>query len=218
MIQESYSEQPSDYAEFITLDAHTDYKITTTFPFVIRRKKDGKIMKQSLNNAGYFYVSINGKSVKVHRIIAEQFVSNNIFDKFPLEIDHINGNKANNRTENLRWITHADNLKCRRSHAKHAAEYIDSLDDLRIIPLTQYGDSTFDRYFYDKDNEKLYLKTRAKRTSKNAPQNYRFKLIKPCSHNNLKIITLLTVDGKTKSYGYNKFMKHCKQLCEISNK
>lgn len=45
-------------------------------------------------------------SVLLHRLVAENFVSNpNNFK----EIDHIDGNPENNRADNLRWVTHKDN-------------------------------------------------------------------------------------------------------------
>ena len=199
--------------EFVQLTAHPDYEISTEYPFIIRRKKDGKIMKQSQNNVGYLTVCLN-KSQLLHRIIAEQFIPNpnNLSD-----VDHKidpktqRANILDNRIENLEWVPHSENLKRRQKYSKQSTEFLDSLDGLNVVQLTEYNGSKFDRYYYDRDNEKLYLKTRAKR-SKDGTLNFRYKLIKPCFHNNLNIITLLPVDGGSKSWGYNKFMKFCKNL------
>ena len=137
--------------EFIPLKLHQNYEISTTEPFIIRRIKDEKFMKYSKNNSGYVYVSIDGKSIELHRIIAEQFLPNpnNLSD-----VDHINGNKLDNRIENLEWIPHAENLKRRTKYKHQKSEYIDTLDGLNIVPFTEYIDAKLDRYFYDKTNEK----------------------------------------------------------------
>ena len=47
-------------------------------------------------------------TVKVHEAVARAFVDNpfNLSD-----IDHINNDKADNRAENLQWLSHRDNLR-----------------------------------------------------------------------------------------------------------
>ena len=197
--------------EFTQLTAHPEYEITTSYPFIVRRKKDSKIMKQSQNNVGYLYVSINGNNYELHRIIAEQFVLN----KDPqtnTEIDHINGVKTDNRIENLEWITHAENCRRRKKINKKPNEYIESIEGLNVIPIIEYNKMPLDRYYYDVINEKIYLKTRAKKDKSGSKSHY--KVVQPCFHNNLNIITLMTADKKSKSYSYNKFLKFCKDLSQ----
>ena len=61
---------------------------------------------------GYPTVSlcINGqcKQFGIHRLVAESFI-NKIPDKN--EINHIDGNKANNSVDNLEWCTHTENVR-----------------------------------------------------------------------------------------------------------
>lgn len=200
--------------DFIQLTAHPDYEISTEYPYIIRRKKDEKIMKISQNNGGYCYVSINGESTELHKIIAEQFVPNP--NNFP-EVDHLIDpetgfpNILDNRPENLEWVPHAENLRRRQKYSKQSPEFVDSLDGLNVIQLTEYNGAKFDRYFYDKDNEKLYLKTRAKR-SKDGTLNFHYKLVKPCYHNKMNLVALLTIDGESKTRSYNKLIIFCKTL------
>ena len=61
------------------------------------------------NAYGYLHVTIPGldKEVMVHRLVAEAFIPNP--DNKP-EVDHINGNRGDNRAENLRWATRRENV------------------------------------------------------------------------------------------------------------
>ena len=70
----------------------------------------GKILKSNKHPEGYIlvYLSKNSKSktFRVHRLVAEAFISNP--DNKPC-IDHINCIRDDNRAENLRWVTHSEN-------------------------------------------------------------------------------------------------------------
>ena len=67
-----------------------------------------------LTNRGYLRVNLSKdktvKRVGVHRLVAEAFIPNP--DNLPA-VDHIDGNKLNNKVENLQWISHSDN--CRKA-------------------------------------------------------------------------------------------------------
>lgn len=52
----------------------------------------------------YPYTKISGATIYMHRLIMGSPTRKNF------EIDHINGNKRDNRKENLRWCTHTINL------------------------------------------------------------------------------------------------------------
>ena len=69
------------------------------------------IMQISKNNNGYLHTALfrdNKREDKlVHRIVAEAFIPNP--DNKPF-VDHINTDKTDNRVENLRWVTHFENM------------------------------------------------------------------------------------------------------------
>lgn len=70
--------------------------------------KHGHKMSPCENRYGYLHTLINGKHADVHRIIATCFIDNP--DDKPF-VNHINGNKSDNRAENLEWVTRSENTK-----------------------------------------------------------------------------------------------------------
>ena len=88
----------------------------------IKSLKYGKerILYQYLDTHGYYLValSINGKVKRyhVHRLVAESFIPN--LDNKPC-IDHINGLKTDNRSCNLRWVTHIENMHNPITYSKY---------------------------------------------------------------------------------------------------
>jgi hypothetical protein len=76
-------------------------------------KRTGIVLKHSISNNGYYCVSIYkkdnlGEVHRVHRLVAQTFIIQPESDK-KLVVDHINGNKKDNRVDNLRYCTDSEN-------------------------------------------------------------------------------------------------------------
>lgn len=75
------------------------------------RKTKERFLKVYLNNrTGYKFVQLynNGKAknYNIHRLVAENFISNELMLDV---VNHIDGNKHNNRFDNLEWCTNKYN-------------------------------------------------------------------------------------------------------------
>ena len=72
------------------------------------RRLDGRVVTQMLTDRGYLRVILSGKNLKVHRLVAETFIDNP--NGLP-EVNHIDGNKANNSAANLEWSDRLSNMR-----------------------------------------------------------------------------------------------------------
>lgn len=72
--------------------------------------RPGGILKPQRHPGGYPHVTLyrSGEAARryVHRLVAFAFLTGEV----KREVDHIDGNKANNGVENLRWVTPAENM------------------------------------------------------------------------------------------------------------
>ena len=75
-------------------------------------KSPRKYLRPAKNHHGYLNVSLSKdgvcKTFFVHKIVCESF---NGVRKKGMTINHINGNKSDNRPENLEYMSHYDNIQ-----------------------------------------------------------------------------------------------------------
>lgn len=96
----------SNYGEIISLPRYknNNSKLQYVEPKEICRyinKHNGYVYVQLWNNSTY-------KNIRLHKLVAENFIDNK--ENKP-QINHIDGNKENNRVDNLEWCTASENIK-----------------------------------------------------------------------------------------------------------
>ncbi len=94
-----------------------------------KRQWRGCVLKQGINTAGYYVVSLHlrGKSStrQVHQLVAIGFLNHQIGGR-ALIVNHIDGEKLNNRVDNLEIVTYRqNNSTCfRKNTEKYTSKYV----------------------------------------------------------------------------------------------
>ena len=89
----------------------------------IRNAKTKRVLHEFPGKDQYLRTQFDGKSRSVHRTIAEAFIPNP--NSLP-EVNHKDGNKANNSVENLEWCTRNENLRHAYAHGLRTAKGINN--------------------------------------------------------------------------------------------
>lgn len=77
-----------------------------------RTIKTERILSPKFNKGGYLEVALcknsKYKMCRVHRLVASAFIQN---PENKREVNHIDGNKLNNKADNLEWVTPSENIR-----------------------------------------------------------------------------------------------------------
>ena len=136
------------------IDFEETYEICDEYPYTIRKKSNGFELKESINQRGYYSVSLNRRHYLKHRIIAKQFIKNpNNYNC----VDHINRNKTDNHISNLKWASHSINSRNKSSNCGVEYTYIDYDAAPRdLIIITDYGKHELVDYYYSPSNDLFF--------------------------------------------------------------
>ena len=96
--------------EFKDIPGFPNYEVSNTG--IVRNKKRNKIKEPGIDKKGYYKVDLykNSKRTtkKIHRLVADAFLPK---DPQRKDINHKDGNKANNKVSNLERCTKSENMK-----------------------------------------------------------------------------------------------------------
>ncbi|WP_414046088.1 HNH endonuclease [Macrococcus equi] len=97
-----------------------------------KKTKLVKLLKKQISIQGYHRVMINGKNKRIQRLVAKAYLEDYTEQ---LQVNHIDGNKLNNRLDNLEMCTNADNNKHRKIKNHDDVKVIVSIQQLNNLEL-----------------------------------------------------------------------------------
>lgn len=110
------------------------------------KKMKDIVMKQEINKSNYMTIGLTKEGKRKHfnvsRLVAINFIEN-IYGK--KEVNHINGNKHDNSSENLEWVTKRENMNHAKKNGlmrigeKHGRSKLKDFDVLEIRELYLTG-------------------------------------------------------------------------------
>ena len=120
-----------------------NHKVKVNIEGVVFLKKRNRNAVCGVNSYGYKQINLGWTGEKmdirlVHRLIAQSFIPN---PKNKSDVNHINGNKLDNRVENLEWTTRSENTihQWKTGLARTPIYKLKPLDILKIKRLYKTG-------------------------------------------------------------------------------
>lgn len=116
---------------------------------IVGRNKPGQILRQQPHAGGYWTIMLV-KNLKftlrlVHHLVLEAFVGPRPKN---MECCHGNGNKKDNKLENLRWDTRSNNNRDRRLHGKQTKLCLEQIIEIRkLYAAGQYSQQKLGEMF-----------------------------------------------------------------------
>ena len=89
------------------IDGYSGWYYASTYGNILTLKQTpARILKPQDTGKGYLYVDLEGQQRKIHRLVANTFLDNPYHKPV---VHHIDGNKHNNRLDNLQFATYREN-------------------------------------------------------------------------------------------------------------
>jgi hypothetical protein len=93
---------------------YPDYYITENGEVISKRTKKEKKLCPGVDMFGYYRISLMSKegktkTLRIHRLVMETYGNPPPDDMKDPTVDHINGDKLDNRIDNLQWLSNKDN-------------------------------------------------------------------------------------------------------------
>ena len=177
--------------EFVSLIVDNNFEISTTYPFIIKRKSDGFMPKDCIYPNGYVYVKLNNERYLKHRLIATQFIENP--NNLP-EVDHINHDKTDYHLSNLRWVSSSTNHRNKTSNRGIHYQYVDEIPGDSIV-VDEYGTNEFENYYFHDNIFYFYNGIQYRKLHVNERRD------------GAKFVCLLNTNGKVITVFYSKFKR-----------
>ena len=97
--------------EWRSIDGYINYQVSNIGR--VRNANTGRMLKQSLNNNGYYYGGLTKEAKQqqhlVHRLVANEFLEKPD-NNYKYDIDHIDRDRTNNKMCNIRLATRSENM------------------------------------------------------------------------------------------------------------